>query len=295
MPIKKDGTGKRWVEMEVLLPGTPEQIWHAMATGPGIAAWFLKGNIEPRVGGAFSLDFGHGVTVSGEVTAWDPPHRFGYVERDWQPGAPPVATEITITSRSGDRCVMRMVHSLFASTDEWDDQMEGFEAGWPGFFGVLRVYLAHFAGAKAASFMAIAPSPDDDLAAWRRLGESLGFAGVNVGEQVKPASGPESWSGVIEHVHQDAQQRYVLVRTADPSPGVVLLGTQAAPVDLGDVEIKVGKRASTNVSVCRYYYGANAESLATDGEQRWRAWLAEAFQVEGAGVRPAASPAPATT
>jgi uncharacterized protein YndB with AHSA1/START domain len=55
MPIKKDGTGKRWVEMEFLVPGTPEQAWQAMATGTGNAAWFVKGEVEPRVGGAFSL------------------------------------------------------------------------------------------------------------------------------------------------------------------------------------------------------------------------------------------------
>jgi len=68
MPIKKDATGKRWVEMELLVPGTPEQVWHALATGPGYATWFVKGEIEPRVGGKFSLDFGQGLVTTGEVT-----------------------------------------------------------------------------------------------------------------------------------------------------------------------------------------------------------------------------------
>ncbi|ESZ18472.1 hypothetical protein X737_18045 [Mesorhizobium sp. L48C026A00] len=35
MPIKKDETGKRWVEMEFI---TPEQVWRAIATGPGNTA-----------------------------------------------------------------------------------------------------------------------------------------------------------------------------------------------------------------------------------------------------------------
>jgi uncharacterized protein YndB with AHSA1/START domain len=140
MPIRKDGTGNRWVEMEFVTPGTPEQVWAAMATGPGNAAWFMSATIEQRVGGAFRLDFGQGASSSGEVTIWDPPHRFGYVERDWSEGAPPVTTEIAITSRSGGRCVVRMVHLLTSTTDDWDDQMESFEAGWPGFFDVLRIY-----------------------------------------------------------------------------------------------------------------------------------------------------------
>ncbi|RWQ41889.1 MAG: SRPBCC domain-containing protein, partial [Mesorhizobium sp.] len=40
MPIKKDETGKRWVEMEFITPCTPEQVWRAIATGPGNTAWF---------------------------------------------------------------------------------------------------------------------------------------------------------------------------------------------------------------------------------------------------------------
>src|SRR5688572_11275809 len=190
MPIGNDGTS-RWVEMELLVPGTPEQVWQAMATGPGNAAWFVKGEIEPRVGGKFKLDFGQGATSSGEVTAWEPPHRLGYVERDWQQGAPPVATEITITSRSGDQCVVRMVHTLFTASDEWDNQVESFEQGWPSFFAVLRVYLAHFAGATAASFMIMRPVSDDAYSAWLRMGEALGFAGANVSERRSDASAPE--------------------------------------------------------------------------------------------------------
>src|SRR5688500_3508622 len=106
MPIKKDGKGNRWVEMEFLTPGTPEQVWEAMATGAGNTAWFTKTTIEERVGGALRFDFGPAGGSSGEVTTWDPPRRFGYVEREWSEGAPPVATEITITSRSGDQCVV---------------------------------------------------------------------------------------------------------------------------------------------------------------------------------------------
>ena len=50
MPIKKDGSGKRWVEMEFLAPGTPEEVWQAMATGPGNAAWFTRATVDERVG-----------------------------------------------------------------------------------------------------------------------------------------------------------------------------------------------------------------------------------------------------
>ncbi len=268
MPIKKDGKGNRSVEMEFVTPGTPEQVWEAMATGAGTAAWFTKATIEERVGGVFRLDFGPGATSSGEVTAWDPPRRFGYVERDWSEGAPPVATEITITSRSGDKCVVRMVHSLFSTADDWDDQMEGFESGWPGFFDVLRIYLSHFAGMKAASFIAQATIDGDQLATWKRLKNDLGFAGADAGESLTTGSKPESLSGVVESVRQDAKQRGILMRLDAPSPGVALIGTyEAGP--------------KVTVSVCLYLYGDDPGPVATASEHTWRNWLGETFPAAG--------------
>lgn len=260
MPIKKDGTGKRWVEMEVLVPGTPEQVWAATATGPGNAAWFTKAKIEERVGGALSFDFGPGATSSGEVTVWEPPRRFGYVETGWGEGAPPVATEITITSRAGRQCVVRMVHSLFTSSDAWDDQMESFEKGWPGFFEVLRLYLGHFAWMKGSSFMAMTSLERPVLGVWTRLTAELGLSGANVGERREGTGQPERLSGEVAHIHQDPKLRAITLRLDAPAPGVAIVGALEAG-------------ASTNASVSLYFYGEDAAELAAASEGRWRAWL----------------------
>jgi uncharacterized protein YndB with AHSA1/START domain len=88
-----------------------------MATGPGMSAWFTPTTIEERPGGAIAFDFGGGAVSRGTVTEWQPPSRVVYEESEWKPGAPPVATEITIRGRSGDACVVRMVHSLFTTQD----------------------------------------------------------------------------------------------------------------------------------------------------------------------------------
>jgi uncharacterized protein YndB with AHSA1/START domain len=265
MPIKKDGTGKRWVEMEIVTPGTPEQVWNALATGPGNTAWFTKTTIEERVGGALRFDFGANGSSSGEVTRWDPPHGFGYVERDWSKGAPPVATEITITSRSGDQCVVRMVHSLFSTADDWDDQLEGFESGWPGFFEVLRIYLSHFAGMKAASFIAQVVVEADQLEIWKRLNDALGVAGANAGESRITGTTPEALSGVVESVRQDAKQRGILMRLGAPAPGAALIGTY-------------GAGPNVTVSMCLFFYGDDAEPIAAASEPRWQNWLVETFR-----------------
>ncbi len=277
MPIKKDGTGKRWVEMELLVPGTPEQVWHAMATGAGSSGWFVKTEIEPHIGGAIRLDFGHGAVSTGEVTEWQAPHRFSYVERDWDKDAPPVATEITVIARSGDRCVVRMVHSLFSSEDSWDDQLENFESGWPAFFAILRLYLLHFSGVPAASFMTMSKVNEGSLSVWSRLGELLGLTAANVGERrTSPASsGAEAWAGVVEQVHQDAEHRYVLLRLDAPSPGILAVGTYEKGATTHSA---AGGRA--NVNMCRFFYGERAEELKQESEAAWSAWHGKTFPEE---------------
>lgn len=260
MPIKKDGTGKRWVEMELVVPGTPEQIWHALATGEGNGAWFTKATIAEHVGGKLRFDFGPDMASTGEVTTWQPPHRFGYVEHEWNPNAPPLATEITITARSGDQCLVRMVHSLFSSTDDWDDQMESFENGWPAFFEVLKLYIMHHAGAPAAAFTLASNVPGDPLEVWMRLSGRAGIAGANTGQHLVLT--PQSLPASVERVHQDGRQRWMVLRLQPPAAGVAMLGTYRAA-------------AGANVNVTLFFYGEGAAQTAAASEQCWRSWLRE--------------------
>ncbi|WP_054313353.1 SRPBCC domain-containing protein [Mesorhizobium sp. 1M-11] len=265
MPIKKDETGKRWVEMELIVPGTPELVWQAIATGPGYTAWFTPTMIDERVGGTIRFDIGENGESKGEVTAWEPPFRFGYVERDWAEGAPPLATEITVTARSGDRCIVRMVHSLFASTDDWDDQMEGFEGGWTGFFEVLRLYLSHFAGMEAAVAFATTRVEAPHLDVWKQLIQVLGLAAANAGEERTTPQTPEQLSGTVERVEQGERQRYVLLLLNQPAPGIAQIGTYG----VGDATI---------ASMTFYLYGDDAKQRAAAGEPKWRDWLGETFK-----------------
>jgi uncharacterized protein YndB with AHSA1/START domain len=264
MPVKKDDSGKRWVEMELIVPGTPEQVWHAIATGPGYTAWFTPATIDERVGGPIHFNMGENGESKGEVAVWEPPSRFGYVERDWAGDAPPLATEITVTAKSGDRCIVRMVHSLFASTDDWDDQMEGFESGWPGYFEVLRLYLSHFAGMRAAVASAMTSVEKPHLDVWKQLTDELGLAAANVGEERTAPRTPEKLSGIVERVEQADRQRYMLLRLNEPSPGIAFIGTCSA----GD---------TTGASMAFYLYGDNAERQAAESEPSWRNWLEETF------------------
>jgi uncharacterized protein YndB with AHSA1/START domain len=263
MPIRKDETGKRWVEMQFTVPGTPEQVWQAMATGEGNAAWFTKATIDERVGGVLKFHFGADATTAGEVTTWQPPHLFGYVERQWGEGAPPLATEITITARSGSQCVVRMVHSLFSSTDDWDDQMESFESGWPGFIEVLRIYLANYAGLKATSFQVVHTVQAEHRIVWSKLLEELKLTGATVGDRCE-VSRPEDLSAVVESIHQDRKIRVTTLRLEKPLPGVALVGSYSTD-------------SGVTASISTYFYGDTAESQVSISQAKWQQWIREAL------------------
>src|SRR5438094_913828 len=59
MSVKKDPSGRRSVEVDVEVPGTPEEVWQAIATGPGVSSWFVP--TEAREDGTVVSHFGPGM------------------------------------------------------------------------------------------------------------------------------------------------------------------------------------------------------------------------------------------
>src|SRR5690606_35616882 len=110
--------GNRYVEAEVEVPGSPEEVWRAIATGNGISSWFVPSTIEERVGGAAVSNFGPGMESNATIKTWNPPHSFSAEVDEGGPGK--VATEWIVEARAGGTCVVRVVHRWFSSTDDWD-------------------------------------------------------------------------------------------------------------------------------------------------------------------------------
>ena len=80
MPVKRDASGRRSVQAEVEVPGSPEEVWQAIATGPGISSWFVPTEFEEQDGKpvAVKMNFGPGMESRAVLTAWDPPRRLGW-------------------------------------------------------------------------------------------------------------------------------------------------------------------------------------------------------------------------
>jgi hypothetical protein len=194
------------------------------------------------------------------VTAWDPPRRFCAKSEGWG-GSPPIADEWTVEARSGGTCVVRIVHSLFAETDDWDNQLEGTENGWPAFFRILRIYLTHFRGQRSAIMQFLAPAAGTEAEAWETLTRALGLKGVKVGDRwTAPAGGPVL-SGMVEHVTQSPHT--ALLRLDQPGPGTAALGA----VNCGAIM----------VTISFYLYGDQAADTVARETPRWEAWIQAHF------------------
>lgn len=251
----EDGRYRAVVEVEV--PGTPEQVWELIATGPGVETWFVPAEVDPRPGGRFVTHHGSYGTSEGVVTAWEPPHRIAYDEPDWhEPGTPVPTwnTEILVEAVSGDTCVVRLSSGFLSGGDDWHDDIDQTLDGWIGALRVMHLYLTHFAGLPVTTLLVQQELPGDaapDVAA------AAGLRTGQVGEKVATTPPAPPLSGVVEHASDDG----VMVRTAEPMDGIVEVATARYS-------------GAASVAVHWYLYGEDGPAVRDREQQAWTAWAA---------------------
>ncbi len=264
MSVKKEDSGRRSIQVEIELPGTPEEIWQAIATGPGISSWFVPAEFEERDGKpvAVKMNFGPGMESRSEIKVWEPPQKWVAQADGWVPGMPPIANEWNVEARGGGTCVLRIVHSLFASTADWDDQLEGTKSGWAAFFRTLRIYLTHFRGQRSTIMQFVVPVAGTEAEAWESLTAAVGVKGVGVGQRWTAPAGVPAFSGVAEYLSESPYD--ALLRLDKPGPGVAALGAFSCG-------------GPSMVALNFYLYGDQAAETAARETPLWRAWFQERF------------------
>lgn len=246
----------RSIELEIEVPGTPEAVWQAIATGPGITSWYVPHVVDEREGGTATARFGTGpeMEIPGRVAVWEPPHRIVF---DGGEGVGGLAFEWLVEARDGGTCVVRLVNSGFGSGADWDDQFDAMTEGWRMFLGNLLLHLTHFAGQRATTSLPGAVWPGSAEAAWVKLGSALGIVGdVSVGDRLD--IGGDDTPTLGGQIAEVTPTRITLI-VDDPAPGTALISAET----MGDV---------AQVSVWSYLYGPEADA-ATHDEARWQSLL----------------------
>ena len=195
--------------LEAEVDATPEAVWDAIATGPGINSWYMGASeVLPGPAGAVRTALGDAV-MEGTVTAWDPPRRFAYRTVEGDDGRF-FAFEFTIEGRQGGRTLLRVVASGFIPGEDWEAEYEAMSGGGRMFFNTLVAYLTHFAGRPATPVSAVSPPVADWPRTWEALHRALGLPpgappGAALGRPVRCAPpGLPAIDGVVDYATADA-------------------------------------------------------------------------------------------
>ncbi|MGH3703108.1 MAG: SRPBCC family protein [Agromyces sp.] len=224
---------------------SPETVWDAIATGPGLSSWFMGATDVDLDGGVVRTTMG-GYAQESAITAHEPGRHFSFRGAE-SPDGRFFAMEFLIESRTSGSTVLRVVSSGFLPDDDWEAEYEAMLAGGRMYRHTLVEYLTHFAGRAGVAVAASAPFGDLDRR-WNAMRADLG------------ASGDESPGDTV-------------VLTPSRMPAV------AGVVDLADAE-SLGVR--TDDGLYRFYRGYYASGVghhlfdATDvatATRQWQEWL----------------------
>jgi uncharacterized protein YndB with AHSA1/START domain len=160
------------IHLDATVDATPEQVWDAIATGPGITSWFV-GRTEIH-GDDVRTSFGDDWIPAGIVTTRDEPHHFAY-RSDTAPDGRFIANEYLVEGRTHSATVLRTVTSGFLPGDDWADEFEAMGHGTALFFATLVEYLRHFPGRTANPVTAFGPPVADWPTTWQALFKALGL------------------------------------------------------------------------------------------------------------------------
>jgi uncharacterized protein YndB with AHSA1/START domain len=242
----------------VEVPGTPEQVWHAIATARGMSAWFLPTQMEERQGGALHFSMGPDMGSDGRVTGWDPPRRLVY-EEDWATlmGKDPDAlssltSEFVVEAQSGGTCIVRVTSSGFGTGADWESEFwDDMGTNWLPYFDNLRAYLAHFAGQQATTMEVSTSHPGDADGLWKTMRDALGLGEEGSTVHVRDAT------GTVECI----RERHTLVRVVAPVPGMLTAFTYSEGEDRATVGIR------------GYWFSPDAADYVRREEPAWQTWL----------------------
>jgi uncharacterized protein YndB with AHSA1/START domain len=244
------------LELSFELPGSPEQVWDAIATASGISSWFLPTDLEEREGGHVAFHMGD-TSSEGTVTGWDPPARLVYEEPDWNSmtghadsPVTPMVSEFLVEAQSGGTCVLRVVTSAFGTGADWEQEFwDDMEKNWRPFFDNLRIYLTDFPGQQATPLEVSAEVDGEVEAVLAAMRRELGADG--------PGS-PIDVLGLQGEVHREDPLGF-LVRLRKPIQGLMSFSSF--------------DHEGTHAVVTGWLFSTDAPTYVAREGAKWQRWL----------------------
>jgi uncharacterized protein YndB with AHSA1/START domain len=156
----------RVLDLTIDIDATLDEVWHALATGEGIARWFAPyAEVTPGEGGSVSIGWDPKEMWGQPITVWEPLRRMQTAGE--MPSADGRMVRLAVDyylESQGGRVRVRLVHSGFDDSS-WDGYIDGLDAGWTYFLFNLKHALERHRGLDrrqlSARFRTTAPTGED--------------------------------------------------------------------------------------------------------------------------------------
>ncbi len=165
-------SGRGVIQLKRRLMATPEEVWPLLVDPAEVATWLAPLEIEPRVGGVYTLTFENMASVSrGHITAFEPPTLLEY---RWYEGET-IESLVRFELRTVDTGVTDLVltHSLLHRASE----LHRYAAGWHAHLDLLVARLTERATAWDSARY------DELLAAYRAVEQGTSTRQGTPGDQ----------------------------------------------------------------------------------------------------------------
>src|ERR1700733_2988222 len=143
------------VRDEMPVDATPDEVWEAIASGPGVDSW-LMGRTEIDSASKSSTFSMFGEVSTASITAWEPGHRYA-TQEDKNPDGTFMAFEWLIAARDGGGAVVSVVTSGPLGGN-WEAECSGVSGAFQVYMTKLAVYLKHVATRTAKNSLFL-PGP----------------------------------------------------------------------------------------------------------------------------------------
>jgi len=172
--------GTRLVERVLEINAPLDAVWKALADAEEIARWFApEARVQPGAGGTIKWIWKDIAEWESRIEIWEPNRHLRAVY-DWSPApdkSPPqqLAMDFYLETRGG-KTVLRLVHSGFGASADWDGEFDGVSRGWTSELCSLRHYLENHRGATRSVAWAKRDIAVTWEEAWKRMTGPQGIA-----------------------------------------------------------------------------------------------------------------------
>jgi len=200
----KAADSTRAIRQEATVAAPLDAVWQALTEAEELKRWFpLDAKVTPGPSGSVSVSWG-GDEWTVRIDVWRPNKHLRLVSE--MPGAEgeggTMAIDYHLATEAGET-VVRLVHSGFGASSDWDDMYDGTAAGWAYFLVNLRFYLERHRGTPRDMVWTRITVPGDPTVTWDRVFGPQAFSlapagpGPVIGDQVSLAWGDERYEATV--------------------------------------------------------------------------------------------------